>query len=58
MQTMCLLDIFFISIKQLEAIKEKKKLLKILRLAIVSQKLRATYIIFILNSFLNYETIF
>lgn len=58
MQTMCLLDIFFISIKQLEAIKEKKKLLKILRLAIVSQKLRVTYIIFILNSFLNYETIF
>lgn len=58
MQTMCLLDIFFISIKQLEAIKEKEKLLKILRLAIVSQKLRVTYIIFILNSFLNYETIF
>lgn len=55
---MCLLDIFFISIKQLKAIKEKEKLLKILRLAIVSQKLRATYIIFILNSFLNYETIF
>lgn len=58
MQTMCLLDIFFISIKQLKAIKEKEKLLKILRLAIVSQKLRVTYIIFILNSFLNYETIF